>query len=33
LFRASRYACNADYNGAMNILKRGYGYMPYPGAA
>jgi putative transposase len=26
------YSCNADYNGAVNILKRGYGYMPYPGA-
>jgi putative transposase len=27
------YSCNADFNGAMNILKRGYGYMPYLGAA
>jgi putative transposase len=26
------YSCNADFNGAMNILKRGYGYMLYPGA-
>ncbi|MCL7383701.1 MAG: transposase [Thaumarchaeota archaeon] len=26
------YSCNADYNGAVNILKRGYGYTPYPGA-
>jgi len=26
------YQCNADYNRAMNILKRGYGYMPYLGA-
>jgi putative transposase len=26
------YSCNADYNGATNILKRGYGYMPYLGA-
>lgn len=26
------YTCNADYNGAMNILKRGMGYMPMPGA-
>ncbi len=26
------YQCNADYNGAMNILKRGMGYMPNPGA-
>ena len=27
------YSCNADYNGAMNILKRGLGYMPGLGAA
>ena len=27
------YSCNADYNGAMNILKRGMGYMPMLGAA
>jgi len=26
------YSCNADYNGAMNILKRGMGYMPMLGA-
>jgi IS605 OrfB family transposase len=26
------YQCNADYNGAMNMLKRGYGYTLYPGA-
>jgi putative transposase len=26
------YSCNADYNGAVNIMKRGYGYMPYLGA-
>jgi putative transposase len=26
------YQCNADYNGAMNIMKRGYGYMPHLGA-
>ncbi|MBS7611220.1 transposase [Candidatus Bathyarchaeota archaeon] len=27
------YSCNADYNGAMNILKRAIGYMPIAGAA
>ncbi|MBC7113139.1 MAG: IS200/IS605 family element transposase accessory protein TnpB [Candidatus Methanomethyliales bacterium] len=27
------YTCNADYNGAMNILKRAMGYMPIAGAA
>ncbi|MBC7112856.1 MAG: transposase [Candidatus Methanomethyliales bacterium] len=27
------YSCNADYNGAMNILKRAMGYMPVAGAA
>ncbi|MBC7090711.1 MAG: IS200/IS605 family element transposase accessory protein TnpB [Nitrososphaeria archaeon] len=27
------YTCNADFNGAMNILKRGLGYMPSPGAS
>jgi len=27
------YICNADYNGAMNILKRAMGYMPIAGAA
>jgi len=27
------YQCNADYNGAINILKRGMGYMLMPGAA
>jgi len=27
------YSCNADYNGAVNILKRGLGYMPSLGAA
>ncbi len=27
------YSCNADYNGAMNILRRGMGYMSMPGAA
>jgi putative transposase len=26
------YTCNADYNGAMNILKRAMGYMPMAGA-
>ncbi|MBS7628347.1 transposase [Candidatus Bathyarchaeota archaeon] len=26
------YTCNADYNGAMNILKRAMGYMPMVGA-
>ncbi|MEM3467012.1 MAG: transposase [Thermoproteota archaeon] len=26
------YACNADYNGAMNIMKRAMGYMPMAGA-
>jgi len=26
------YSCNADYNGAMNILKRAVGYMPIAGA-
>ena len=26
------YSCNADYNGAMNILKRAMGYMPVAGA-
>jgi putative transposase len=26
------YQCNADYNGAMNILKRAMGYMPIAGA-
>jgi putative transposase len=26
------YVCNADYNGAMNILKRAMGYMPIAGA-
>lgn len=26
------YSCNADYNGAMNILKRAMGYMPIAGA-
>jgi putative transposase len=26
------YSCNADYNGAMNIMKRGMSYMPIPGA-
>jgi len=26
------YSCNADYNGAMNILKRAMGYMPMAGA-
>ncbi len=26
------YSCNADYNGVMNILKRGMGYMPMLGA-
>jgi len=26
------YSCNADYNGAMNILKRAVGYMPTAGA-
>jgi putative transposase len=28
-----RYQCNADYNGAANILKRAIGYMPIAGAA
>jgi putative transposase len=28
-----RYQCNADYNGAANILKRAMGYMPIAGAA
>jgi putative transposase len=27
------YTCNADYNGAINILKRAMGYMPIAGAA
>lgn len=27
------YSCNADFNGAMNILKRGLGYMPNLGAS
>ena len=27
-----KYSCNADYNGAMNILKRAVGYMPIAGA-
>jgi len=27
------YTCNADYNGAMNMLKRAMGYMPMAGAA
>ncbi|MEM2180083.1 MAG: zinc ribbon domain-containing protein, partial [Nitrososphaeria archaeon] len=27
------YQCNTDYNGAMNILKRGMDYMLMPGAA
>jgi len=27
------YICNADYNGAINILKRAMGYMPIAGAA
>jgi len=27
------YSCNADYNGAMNILKRGIGYMSMLGLA
>jgi len=27
------YLCNADYNGAMNILKRAVGYMPIAWAA
>jgi len=27
------YSCNADYNGAMNILKRATGYTPVAGAA
>jgi len=27
------YSCNADYNGAMNILKRAMGYIPIAGAA
>jgi len=27
------YTCNADYNGAMNILKRACGYIPQAGAA
>jgi putative transposase len=27
------YLCNADYNGAVNILKRAMGYMPMAGAA
>jgi putative transposase len=26
------YVCNADYNGAMNLLKRAMGYMPMAGA-
>ena len=26
------YTCNADYSGAMNILKRGVGYTPMLGA-
>ena len=26
------YQCNADYNGAINILKRAMGYMPIVGA-
>jgi len=34
IFKCSRcgYSCNADYNGAMNILKRAMGYMPIAGA-
>jgi len=27
------YSCNADYNGAINILNRAMGYMPVAGAA
>ncbi|MHA1835371.1 MAG: zinc ribbon domain-containing protein [Candidatus Odinarchaeia archaeon] len=27
------YSCHADYNGAMNILKRVAGYMSVTGAA
>ncbi|KPV61433.1 MAG: putative transposase DNA-binding domain protein [Candidatus Bathyarchaeota archaeon BA1] len=26
-----RYSCNADYNGAINIMKRAMGYMPMAG--
>jgi len=35
LFRClnCNYQCNADYNGAVNILKRAMGYMPIAGAA
>ncbi len=35
LFKCSScdYICNADYNGAMNILKRAMGYTPIVGAA
>ncbi|PUA31090.1 MAG: hypothetical protein B9J98_07840 [Candidatus Terraquivivens tikiterensis] len=35
LFKCLDYghSCNADYNGAMNILKRAMGYMPMVGAA